>query len=75
MPSGTFGDVAAGSASSAQAVTVSNPGGTRSGKVTFRSGQRPNGRFEEPSGLLLADKAEFGTSRIRRWFGRDWTSY
>jgi sulfide:quinone oxidoreductase len=33
------------------------------------------GQFDEPSDLLLADKAEFGTSRIRRWFGRDWTSY
>jgi sulfide:quinone oxidoreductase len=21
------------------------------------------------------DKAEFGTSRVRRWFGRDWASY
>ena len=44
-------------------------------EVTFRSGERPNGLFEEPSALLLADKAEFGTSRIRRWFGRDWASY
>ena len=41
-------------------------------EVTFRSGERPNGQFDEPSDLLLADKAEFGTSRIRRWFGRDW---
>ena len=44
-------------------------------EVTFRSGERPNGQFDEPSDLLLADKAEFGTSRIRRWFGRDWTAY
>jgi sulfide:quinone oxidoreductase len=44
-------------------------------EVTFRSGERPNGQFEEPSELLLADKAEFGTSRIRRWFGRHWTSH
>ncbi|MGH3251257.1 MAG: NAD(P)/FAD-dependent oxidoreductase [Trebonia sp.] len=44
-------------------------------EVTFRSGERPNGQFDEPSDLLLADKAEFGTSRARRWFGRDWTSY
>jgi sulfide:quinone oxidoreductase len=42
-------------------------------EVTFRSGERPNGQFDEPSSLLVADKAEFGTSRIRRWFGRDWT--
>lgn len=44
-------------------------------EVTFRSGERPNGQFDEPSALLLADKAEFGTSRVRRWFGRDWASY
>jgi sulfide:quinone oxidoreductase len=44
-------------------------------EVNFRSGERPDGQFDEPSGLLPADKAEFGTSRIRRWFGRDWTSY
>lgn len=44
-------------------------------EVTFRSGERPNGQFEEPSSALLADKADFGTSRIRRWFGRDWASY
>jgi sulfide:quinone oxidoreductase len=44
-------------------------------EVTFRSGERPNGQFDEPSGLLLADKAEFGTSRVQRWFGRDWSSY
>src|ERR1700729_597739 len=44
-------------------------------EVTFLSGQRPNGQFDEPSSLLLADKAEFGASRIRRWFDRDWTSY
>ena len=44
-------------------------------EVTFVSGQRPNGQFDEPSELLLADKADFGTSRIRRWFDRAWTSY
>jgi sulfide:quinone oxidoreductase len=44
-------------------------------EVTFRSGERPNGQFDEPSALLLADKAEFGASRVRRWFGRDWASY
>lgn len=44
-------------------------------EVTFRSGEPPNGQFDEPSALLLADKAEFGTSRVQRWFGRDWASY
>jgi sulfide:quinone oxidoreductase len=43
--------------------------------VTFVSGQAPQGRFDEPSALLAADKAEFGTSRVRRWFGRDWSAY
>ena len=44
-------------------------------EVTFRSGQPPTGEFEAPSDLLAADKAEFGSSRIRRWFGREWTAY
>ncbi|HEY6492152.1 MAG TPA: FAD/NAD(P)-binding oxidoreductase [Trebonia sp.] len=44
-------------------------------EVTFVAGQRPNGQFDEPSELLAADKAEFGTSRVRRWFNRDWRSY
>ena len=43
--------------------------------VTFLAGERPNGQFDEPSTLLLADKAEFGSSRVRRWFNRDWRSY
>ena len=43
-------------------------------EVTFRSGEPPNGQFDEPSALLLADKAEFGTSRVQRWFGRAWAS-
>jgi sulfide:quinone oxidoreductase len=40
--------------------------------VTFRSGQRPAGGLEGPSLELVADKTAFGTSRIRRWFGREW---
>jgi len=39
--------------------------------VTFFGGQR-RGEFVAPSEALAADKAEFGSSRIRRWFGRDW---
>ncbi len=42
--------------------------------VTFRSGERPTGQFDAPSAIYAADKSEFGSSRIRRWFGRDWTS-
>jgi sulfide:quinone oxidoreductase len=38
--------------------------------VTFRSGQAPTGGLEGPSADLVADKAEFGSSRIERWFGR-----
>jgi sulfide:quinone oxidoreductase len=41
--------------------------------VTFVSGEAPRGRLEGPSQLLAADKVEFGTSRVRRWFGRDWS--
>jgi len=36
--------------------------------VTFRSGERPTGRFDEPSLVHAADKSEFASSRIRRWF-------
>ncbi len=41
-------------------------------EVTFTSGNAPNGRFEPPTHELLADKSAFGTTRIRRWFGREW---
>lgn len=41
--------------------------------VTFRTGERPVGGLEGPSTDLAADKADFGTDRIRRWFGRDWS--
>jgi sulfide:quinone oxidoreductase len=52
-------------------------GGDEVGRVdvTFLSGQIPTGRFDEPSLVHTANKREFGTSRIRRWFGRDWKSY
>lgn len=43
--------------------------------VTFQPGQAPAGQFDEPSEALAADKAEFGTSRIRRWFGREWYAH
>ncbi|HEY9293020.1 MAG TPA: FAD/NAD(P)-binding oxidoreductase [Microlunatus sp.] len=44
-------------------------------EVTFRSGEPPTGTFDEPSQVLRADKAGFGSSRVRRWFGRDWVNY
>jgi sulfide:quinone oxidoreductase len=37
--------------------------------VTFLSGQPPTGGLVGPSQALAADKVEFGSSRIRRWFG------
>lgn len=40
-------------------------------EVTFRSGESPTGQFDEPTERLLAEKSEFGRSRVRRWFGRD----
>ena len=42
--------------------------------VTFTAGQAPSGTLEAPSVALAADKGEFGSSRIRRWFGREWTT-
>lgn len=41
--------------------------------VVFLPGERPTGGFEGPSLALAADKAEFGATRVRRWFGREWT--
>jgi sulfide:quinone oxidoreductase len=51
-------------------------GGGEVGKVdvTFLSGQAPTGALEGPSLALAADKAAFGTDRVRRWFGSRWTS-
>jgi sulfide:quinone oxidoreductase len=40
--------------------------------VTFLKGQAPVGALIGPSADLVADKAEFGSSRIGRWFGREW---
>jgi len=40
--------------------------------VTFVAGQAPHGNLEGPSEALHADKVEFGTTRIQRWFGRTW---
>ena len=41
--------------------------------VTFRSGEAPAGFLEGPSVGLASAKAEFGRTRVRRWFGRDWS--
>ena len=37
--------------------------------VTFVSGQPPTGTMEGPSVEIAARKADFGSSRVRRWFG------
>ena len=42
--------------------------------VTFLSGAAPVGEIQGPSAALATSKEEFGTTRISRWFGRDWTS-
>ena len=39
--------------------------------VTF-FGDQKTGELVGPSEDLVAEKAEFGSSRIKRWFGRDW---
>jgi sulfide:quinone oxidoreductase len=41
--------------------------------VTFFGDQR-SGKLVGPSEALVADKAEFGSSRAKRWFGTDWTA-
>jgi sulfide:quinone oxidoreductase len=50
-------------------------GGGQVGKVevTFLRGEAPRGALEGPSLALADDKTDFGASRVRRWFGRDWT--
>jgi sulfide:quinone oxidoreductase len=40
--------------------------------VTFVAGQAPFGFLNGPSTELIAEKSAFGTTRIKRWFGRDW---
>jgi sulfide:quinone oxidoreductase len=44
-------------------------------QITFLSGETPIGQYDGASADYLAEKAEFGSSRIRRWFGREWTNY
>lgn len=38
--------------------------------VDFLSGPKPIGIFQEPSQALVAEKGQFGSSRLQRWFGR-----
>ena len=43
--------------------------------IQFLQGRPPHGSLSGPHHELLAEKADFGSSRIRRWFGHDWASY
>jgi sulfide:quinone oxidoreductase len=43
--------------------------------IRFMKGEPPQGALAGPHHDLLADKAAFGGTRIRRWFGHDWVSY
>ncbi|MBI3744450.1 MAG: FAD-dependent oxidoreductase [Chloroflexi bacterium] len=38
--------------------------------VDFLSGPKPTGTFQEPSKALTLEKADFGSSRLQRWFGQ-----
>jgi len=40
--------------------------------VTFVAGEQPQGSFDPPSMAIAEAKREFGTDRIKRWFGRSW---
>jgi sulfide:quinone oxidoreductase len=49
-------------------------GGDLVGRVTvsFLAGTAPAGELEGPSAAIAKDKVAFGTTRVRRWFDRDW---
>lgn len=38
--------------------------------VDFLSGPKPTGTFQAPSEAIVAEKVEFGASRLARWFSR-----
>ncbi len=41
-------------------------------EVTFVPGTAPHGHLVGPSADLTAQKQHFGSSRVQRWFGREW---
>jgi sulfide:quinone oxidoreductase len=51
-------------------------GGGQAGRVNvqFTPGEPLIGLFDGPSLEVAADKAEFGRSRARRWFAKDWVT-
>ena len=42
--------------------------------AVFVPGETPTGQFAAPSLDIAADKAEFGATRSRRWFGQEWSN-
>ncbi len=38
--------------------------------VEFLAGPKPTGTYQAPSEALVAEKKEFGASRVQRWFGK-----
>jgi sulfide:quinone oxidoreductase len=40
--------------------------------VQFLHSPKPVGTYQPPSDAILQEKKHFGSSRIKRWFGRDW---
>jgi sulfide:quinone oxidoreductase len=43
-------------------------------QAVFRAGETPYGTFDPPSVAYAQEKGEFGSDRIKRWFGRDWVA-
>jgi sulfide:quinone oxidoreductase len=43
-------------------------------EVTFLAGAAPVGTLDGPSVDIAADKSEFGSSRVRRWFAQEWST-
>ena len=42
--------------------------------VVFRAGEAPHGTYDPPTAALAEEKGTFGSSRVKRWFGRDWVA-
>ena len=42
--------------------------------VNFLGGPKPTGTYQAPTEALQAEKIHFGSSRIQRWFGREWSA-
>ena len=51
-------------------------GGQQVGRidVNFLSSPKPTGTFQAQSQVLVAEKVHFGSSRVKRWFGRAWST-